>query len=962
MIFAVRYRVLGPVEVVGDDGPVALRSASQRLLLALLLAADGAFVTADRLAEDLWGEDQPSGPTGALQTHVSRLRRALPDPASIETGPSGYRVVDPENADRRSFDDLVATAALARQAGDPAAAMAALDEALGLWRGDAFADVADHPSLEAVAAGLDDARVRAEEDRVEVLIDLGRHGPAASAAEALRRAAPLRERPAALAMRALYAGGRHAEALEVYADLRRTLGDELGLEPSDELRELEGRILRHDLEVTPSPAPVAAPVPPTPQHRVPSPRTRLIGREVDVTRVGDALERNRLVTLIGPGGTGKTRLAIELAAGADGAAFVDLTRLDADHDLPRGVAGQLGVEQRTGQSSTERLVEAMHAHDLLLVLDNCEHVLDDIATLVDHLLDGTPRLRILATSREALTAAGEHVVAIAPLDVVSATDLLVERADAAGVTLVRDRRAHQLCALVDNLPLGVELAAARLRSATLDELLSALDEDRDDLQGGSRTSAERHRSLDNLVAWSYDDLEPADQEVLRALSVFAGPARADDVTAVLGRDAASGLRRLVECSLAVRRERHGASRFGLLETVRQFGRRRLEDLGELTRLRAAHTDWALALTTSLPARMQRGGALAALQHMDEVLDDLRQAFRTLFDEGDVARARRLVAPLWSYNLSRVHTEVYGWARQLDDRWPASASDPDPDGIRITGLAAAGDSFGGSLADAIDRGRRAVAADAPPGCLALVYGAMADAQMFSGNPVEAAESYAKAVELSREADEGLVSTYSRAEVAMALAFAEDPTAIAEADAALAELRQRDDPSALAFGLYIAGESRLESDPDAAEPLLEEALAMTRLSGNRLVIGAAGLSHLSITARREPHASLAEFPGLIDHWIRLGLWPQLWTTMRLVVEVLTACGEARAAARLLGAEAASQRSGTLYGADARRRAELWERLEAELGAADLAQLVDEGRALADDAAVEEALEALSRAATG
>ena len=674
-----RYRVLGPVEVAGPDGPVPLRSANQRLVLALLLAADGAFVTADRLAEDLWGDDQPSDPAGALQTHVSRLRRVLPDPSRLETGPNGYRLLDPEDTDRAAFEQRVASAADARRAGDPASALTTLEEALALWRGAAFADVADHPALEALAAGLDDGRVRTEEDRAEVLIDLGQHGPAATAADALRKASPLRERPAALAMRALYAGGRHAEALAVFADLRRALGEELGLEPSDELRDLEGQILRHELDV----APVAAPRPAAPAtsqlHRVPRPRNRLIGRDHDVQRVSAALADARLVTLIGPGGTGKTRLSIEVATAAAAAAFVDLTRIGPGEDLPLAVAGQLDVDQRAGQDPTDRLIEAMHAHDLVLVLDNCEHVLEDAAGLVDQILGGTPSVRILATSREALAAEGEQVIAISPLDADAATDLLVERAAAASVTVARDLRAAELCALVDHLPLGLELAAARLRTASLDELLTALADDRDALQGGRRTGAERHRSLDALVAWTYDDLDRSDQAVLRALSVFAGPATVDDVSAVLGGDARPGLRRLVECSLAVRREREGRSRFGLLDTVRQFGRRRLAELGELDDRRAAHTEWAIELTASVPAAMQAGEALPALQHVDDALDDLRLAFRALVDAGDRERARRLIAPLWSYNLSRVNSEVYGWARELDDRWPAGAADPDADG-------------------------------------------------------------------------------------------------------------------------------------------------------------------------------------------------------------------------------------------------------------------------------------------
>jgi predicted ATPase/DNA-binding SARP family transcriptional activator len=958
----VRYRVLGSLEVTGPDGPVVLRSASQRLLLSLLHAADGAFVSPDRLAEDLWGETQPGDPAGALQTHVSRLRRVLPDPAALETGPAGYRLVDPDDSDRRRFASLVSTAADARRGGDPAAALAALDEALALWRGEAFADVADHPAVEALAAGLDDARVRAAEDRVEVLMDLGDHATAAAAADGLHRAWPLRERPAALAMRTLYAGGRHAEALAAFAELRRALGDELGLEPSDELRELEGRILRHELDV--APVVTTAPVPSGPAftpRQVPRPRTRIIGREVDLGRIDEALAGARLATLIGPGGTGKTRLALEVSGASADAAFVDLTRIDPDDDLSVGVAGQLGVDQRSGQSPTDRLVEALHAHDLLIVLDNCEHVLEGAAHLADRLLGNTSGIRILATSREALGIDGEQVVAIQPLDVGSAADLLVERAGSAGVALDRDRRALQLCGLVDHLPLGVELAAARLRTSSVDELLTALTEQRDSLDGGRRTSAERHRSLDALVAWSYDDLDEADQEVLQALAVFAGPARTEDVAALLGRPAGSGLRRLVECSLAVRHERDGTSRFGLLETVRQFGRRRLAEQGDLDRRRAAHAAWAVGLTEAVREGLIAGEGLAPLRHVDDAFDDLRQAFRAYVEADDRDGARRLVAPLWSYNLSRVNSEVFGWARELDDRWPVSSADPHPDGTRVAGLAASGDAMRGDLADALDRAHRAVQTGGDDGAVAIAHDGLAVAQMFLGDPTAAAESYRRSKELSAAAGETASTTCGGAEGAQALHYAELPGAREQADEAVAGLREGGDPAALSFALYIAGEVRLTDDPEAARTFLEEALIAAQAGGNRLSSGAAGVSLLSLTARQDPRAALADFPDLLDHWLRAGLWSQLGTTMRLVIEALAAVDEERAAARLLGAHDASERSAAPYGADERRLADLRARLGADLGADELAALLTDGRALSDDDAVDEALAAVTRAAT-
>ncbi len=955
------FRVLGPVTVVGaDQAPVPLRSPRQRLLLALLIVADGAFVAGERLADDLWGNELPDDPAGALQTHISRLRRLLPDPAALETGPHGYRLVTGEGTDRHAFDRLFAEGAAARLGGDPSTALVELDAALALWRGPAFADVADHPAVEATAHGLDDARTRAEEERVDALLDLGEAGAAATAADALVRAQPLRERPTSLAMRARYAQGRHAEALAVFADLRRRLGEELGLEPSEELRELEGRILRHEVE--PPPATTPAPRPPVATTfeplRVARPRTRLVGRDDDLRRLRAALDHSRLVTVTGPGGTGKTRLALEMALADLAATFVDLTRIGPEDDLARAVGGQLGIEQRGRQDPTERLAEVLHGRRLLLVLDNCEHVLDATAALVDTLLGQAEHLRVLATSREALAVDGEHALPLGPLADDDALELLAERAIAAGAAPPggrADAAAAELCRLVDRLPLGIELAAARLATTSLGELVEALSGSGDPLAGGRRTAAERHRSLDALVAWSYDELDAADQRLLRVLSAFAGPTRAEDVSALAGQEADAGLRRLVARSLVVRVERDDRSRFGLLETVRQFGQRRLEATGDAEQVRRDHAAWAVGVAARAPRSRPAHGAAEDLRLVDEAMDDLRIAHRWFLDHDDRDGARAIVAPLWWYSALRVSGDVFDWARETDDRWPVSVEDPDPDGVRVAAVAASGDAFQGALGDAQDRAHRAILAAGDDPVAAYGHAALADAQMFSGQPRAAAASYRRAFELDQRSGGGRVSAFELADEAMALAYAEDPSALALADEALARLRRRGNPSALAFGLYIAGEVRLEHDPEGAEPLLAESLALARQCENLLVSGVAAVSLLSLTTRREPLAALVELPGLIDHWLRAGLWTQLWTTMRLMIEALAATGQEEVAARLLGAQEASERAAPPYGADARRLEAVRARLEATLGAEVVAELVAEGRAAGDDAAIDQAFAA-------
>ncbi len=449
---------------------------------------------------------------------------------------------------------------------------------------------------------------------------------------------------------------------------------------------------------------------------------------------------------------------------------------------------------------------------------------------------------------------------------------------------------------------------------------------------------------------------------MRILSVFAGPARAEDVSTVAGVDAAPGLRILVARSLAVRVERDGRSRFGVLETVRQFNQRRLEGSDEAEDLRRAHAAWAVGVAAQAPRTRPTHGSALDLRLVDDAIDDLRHAHRWFLDQDDRAGARAVLGPLWWYSALRVSSEVFDWARETDDRWPVSADDPDPAGVRVAALAASGDAFQGALGDAQDRAHRAILAAGDDPVAAYGHAALADAEMFSGQPRAAAASYRRAFELDQQAGGGKVSGFELADEAMALSYAEDPAAPALADEALVRLRARGNPSALAFGLYIAGEVRLETDPDAAEPLLVEALELAHSSENRLVAGVAAVSLLSLTTRRDPVAALAGLPGLIDHWLRAGLWTQLWTTMRLGIEALAATGEEAAAARLLGAHEASDRAAPPYGADARRLQAVRDHLDAVLGAPSVDQLVAEGAAAGDDAAIGEAFAAAARVTGG
>ncbi|WP_424185808.1 BTAD domain-containing putative transcriptional regulator [Actinokineospora sp. G85] len=416
-----RFGILGPLAVRTSSGDaVTVPHAKVRALLAVLLLNEGRPVSIDRLAEDLWGEAQPGNPGRALHTKVWQLRRAL-DGAEAGAGalvvsrPPGYQLSLPPGAlDAERFRGLVSRA---RQETDPRARAAALSEALDLWRGEPLADFGDADFARPAIARLVDERLTALEDRAEVLLDLGEHGPLVAELSDLVAREPLRERLRAAHMRALHGAGRPRDALGSYDDLRRRMAAELGLDPGPEISALRQAMLEQ------RPGVAAAPRPP---GNLPAELSSLVGRDEAVGRVRALLAAGRLVTLTGIGGVGKTRLALAVARSAtsppDGAWLVELgaaARSDAVVDL---VADVLGVRDETSATvggnraaAVDRVVDSVRAKRTLLVLDNCEHVVDAVAALVERLLKAAPGLRVLATSREPLGVEGERLWPVSPL-------------------------------------------------------------------------------------------------------------------------------------------------------------------------------------------------------------------------------------------------------------------------------------------------------------------------------------------------------------------------------------------------------------------------------------------------------------------------------------------------------------------------------------------------------------------
>ncbi|MEW9532251.1 BTAD domain-containing putative transcriptional regulator [Microbispora sp. NPDC049125] len=683
-----RFGILGPTQALPDgDRPVAVGGPGVRALLGLLALDAGRIVTIERLIDGLYGAEPPAGATNALQAQVSRLRQHLGD--LVVRVPAGYRLdVAPDDVDALRFERLAAEGRRALGSGDHATAAARLREALGLWRGPALADVAEAPFAPPQAARLEELRLAAAEDLAEAGLALGLHQDLLAELRDRVTAHPLRERSRGQLIRALYGAGRQADALAEFDDARRRLADELGADPSAELAGIHLAVLRSDPSLSP-PSPS--------RHSLPTQLTPLVGRVAELERIGALLAEARLVTLTGPGGTGKTRLALEAASRRPGeVCLVELASLEQGADVARAVLGAFGLRESglpvtspgarhsAAPDPLARLVAALSGRAALLVLDNCEHVIDDAAGLADRLLRACPALRILATSREALGITGERLYPVPPLEVpppgtppaealgYPAVRLFAERAGAVrpGFRLDAETTPDVLavCRALDGLPLAIELAAARLRALPAAEIAARLGDTGTDrfslLSRGSRTAQPRHRTLRAVVEWSWDLLDDAERALARRLTVFAGGATLEAAERVCGLPDTDGvLASLVDKSLVELVD----DRYRMLETIRAFCAGKLAEAGEEERFREAHGAYFLDLALTADPHLRAAGQIEWLNRLDAEHDNLHTAVRRATEAGDVERGLRLLSAAVGYWLLRgLRGEVGELARPLLD--------------------------------------------------------------------------------------------------------------------------------------------------------------------------------------------------------------------------------------------------------------------------------------------------------
>jgi predicted ATPase/DNA-binding winged helix-turn-helix (wHTH) protein len=848
------FRILGSLEVFDGGRRLELGASKQRQLLAILLVRANEIVSVDRLTEDLWAGEPPATAGKGLQVHLSRLRKALGREDVIVTRGGGYCLVaTDEEIDALWFEQLSTRGRDRLASGDVQGAVDDLRAALKLWRGPALAEFAYEPFAQAEISRLEELRLVALEDRIAAEIKLGLGGVLVPELEALVREHPLRERVRGQLMLALYRTGRQAEALEVYQKTRGILVEELGIEPSAELKVLEKRILAQDPMLL---APREPTAPPPGEMRIrtrslPVPSTSLIGRERELAHCCELLrdERVRLLTLTGAGGIGKTRLGIGIATQVesefrDGVFFIPLARL-TDPDLVAGAIAQvLGVTE-TNEPMELRLRQFVSSRELLLLIDNFEQLLP-AAPLLGELLEAAPDLKLVVTSRALLRLAGEHQYSVPPLDLpdpgrlpdvgalagLSAVALFVERSRALNTTfeLSEDnaQAIAEICLRLDGLPLALELAAARIRHLSPRELLARLEQRLPLLTGGVREAPARQQTLRATIDWSYDLLTKTEQTLFARLACFAGGCAlqaAEDICAASLDDLGS----LVDKSLL--RERAsvlGETRFEMLATVREYGFDRLEASGEGEDLHRRHAEHFVVLAEHAEPEILRADQTEWLERLNADRDNFRAALEWLLRRGEGEKALRLIASLRRAWVAQGYlTETRRW-----------------------------------LEAALAQAEVVV----PPVRAKAVYG-LGRVRLAQGDYDEARDHLQEAVALSREIDdpEGLV--FALADLGgIASAQGDHERAELLAREALAEARQAQNEMAIAAALHSLGSALLDGgDHRSARAVLAESLALRRARGDKRNVAnsLATLGAAAFLERNYRHAT-----ELLDESLALG----------------------------------------------------------------------------------------------
>jgi predicted ATPase/DNA-binding SARP family transcriptional activator len=947
------FRVLGTLQADRDGAALPLPSRRQRALLAALVTRAGRPVPADELVEAAWGGGLPDHPKAALQTVLSRLRAALGADV-ISASISGYQLnVTADDVDALRFEALRERAA---HAPDVAAA-GLLEAALALWRGPAYAEFADRDFASAEAARLNEMHAATIEDYAELSLRTGRATDAIARLARLQASEPWRDRCVGLLMRALSGSGRATEALQVYDRHRRGLAAEFGLDPAPALEDLQARILRNELPEVPRPAPQ-----PPRWFAVVTP---FVGRDTEMAALAEAVRSNRLVTVTGIGGVGKTRLVAESLGEAASqlkmpVAVAELGAVPAG-SVDGAVAAALGVDARTG-TPRAAVIEYLGAGSQLLVIDNCEHVLTDARELIEALLRACPQVRIIATSRHRMGLRDEQVLPLDPL-LTHAADMPAESLrDTAPVRLFTDRMRRvrpalpataetvalsaEICRRLDGVPLAIELAAAQAAAIGLVPVLGRLG-DLDvlaDADGGMRAVLDRSWTL----------LTRSEQELLARLSVFAAGFDLDAVEHVGGPVAAVRLARLVEASLLHVTHEQGQARYRMLAIVRAFAAERLAD-GAAGAARTMHARWIRDLAQAAAADVRAGGAGGPLHQLLAYRADLLAAVRATVDAGEIELAGAITAALgWCTHWVR-DGELLKLARDV-------ARDPRLPGTPVAALAGASGALYaaelGDLDEAHRLGTRALAVASAPEerCLALL--ALGVACVYRGEHAESMRHWHRLLELPGLSAPLRVDAH--ATFALLACFQSDQAA-ARQHAERAVAAARDAGPVGAFATYTMGEVRLREDPAAAVEILKLAVSQAEAGHTAQIAEVARIALVSALVRLGRHdEALRVFPDLLHQLRRRGGWPQLWTSLRILAELLAELDRPQDAALLLASASTDPSAPPATGDDIPRYRELQRRITGQIGPNAHQQLADQAALLPRVQVLDRALGALTAAA--
>lgn len=923
----VDFRILGDVEVRVQGRSLDVGHARQRFVLGCLVIDVNRPVAADQLIDRVWADDPPHRARNALAAYISRLRHLLADTegARIVREAGGYVLeADAERVDLCVFRQL---ASAARAAATPAESATLFDDALACWRGEPLTAL-DTPWATEVRNYLTAERFSAELDRNDAALAAGRHADLLVSLASASHEHPLDERVAAQLMLAQYRSGRQGDALNTFRRVRERLVDELGIDPGAALQALHQQLLEGVAPLTDPghelPAVVSAQQPSALPRRL----TSFIGRGAEIARIALAFEHAPLVTVTGVGGVGKTRLALEAAAReqqrfAGGVWFCELAPV-TDSAVGDALAAVLRLQRAHGRDIDTTVIDFLRDRQVLLVLDNCEHLLDAAAMLVGRIIANCPRVTVLATSREALGVEGERLLPLSPLPPEDAATLFADRARAGRPEFDADSEpigaVAEICRRVDGIPLAIELAAARVRAMTSLDIARRLGGLRL-LSGGARGAHPRQQSLTATIDWSYRLLEPQEQTLFSRLSVFAGGFDLEAAHGVCSEnghtedDTLEMLLGLVDKSMVVVRAGAGAARYDVLETLRTYGRERLQDNNDGDALARRHARYYIELVERFAAGVLGADERAWVERMTpdagrkyRALDDenIRTAFEQALVDEDVDLALRLVAKLLDL-MNRVGYHAAGWAYRA-----VRVADPDhPRYAEVVGVAARAAWVLGDfpLADSLAQ----LAGSRVPGTGTAYLGfpadVRADVTLYTGGAAAATAYYDRELRHARAGADPLRLVFLLDRVTLCHQMRGAPEA--GIDAGTEAVRIADvtsNPTARSLARCALARALARDEPEQAMFLFDEAYELAASVENNWLTGMARMESAAIRAEHgDPALSARTFIGVLDHWERgaPGLIPQQWDTLRHVARLLVRLDARAEAARLCHALAAAGR---------------------------------------------------------